>query len=125
MKFSSHSGAVSCLVSQLDPGRILREIQTLMGGCCLIKGKVEVGNSTEPFPPVPGALFHTTWDQPLLSRAHSSPGTQMMAGIIPLKCKGRQWKKNTLKTSAVNFSGKLPHGADWVKLDSDLTCVFH
>lgn len=49
----------------------------------------------------------------------------MLAAIIPSKCKGGGNGKNTLKTSPVNFSGKLPLGADWVKLGSDLTCVFH
>lgn len=47
-------------------------IQTLVGGCSLSKGKVQVGNSTWPFPPVPGALFPTAWDQPVLNRPHSS-----------------------------------------------------
>lgn len=64
-----HSGALSHVVSQLDPGRILREslIQTQVGGCSLSEGEVQVANSTWSFPPVPGALFPTPWDQPVLA----------------------------------------------------------
>lgn len=40
----------------------------------------------------------------------------------PIKMQGEAMEK---KTSPVNFSGKLPVGADWVKLGSNLTCVFH
>lgn len=118
-----YSRAVSHVVSQLDLGGILREslIQTLVGGCSLSRGKVQGGNSTWPFPPVPGALFPTAWDQSVLNSSHSSWGTQMMAAIIPLKCKGRQWKKCP-RNLPCKF---LRKAADCIKLGSDLTCVFH
>ena len=129
MKFSSVTdGAVSCIISQVDPKRhagwILREllIQTLVGGCSLSKGnncRLEIACTAITFcaGSLERRLFQTArcrfenwaWYQPLLRRSHSNWRTQMLAAkgeMISLKCKwGKQ--KSTLKTSPMNFSGKL------------------
>lgn len=81
-------------------------------------------NSTWPFPAVLGALF------PPEGSACAQQISQQLRNTnagrnYPTEMQGGGNGKSTLKTSPVNFSGKLPLGTDWVKLGSDLTFVFH
>lgn len=146
MKFSSVTdGAVSCVISQVDPkhrpGRVLRElsIHTVVGGCSLSEGdrrRLEIARAAVA-PSVPeaqkGAVPNSSlalcklspvWafaEEPVAVEEHKC--RQLRGSDLIKMHMGKQ--NNTLMPSPANFSGKLLLSAAGVKRASNLTCGFH